>query len=88
MSTEIIQKNRKIFIFFHKKTFDTTRGYGILKYGQREWSKQMTNEWTVSYTYYNKYQNLKQFANETAAKKFFWYIQKQKGVTRTEIRWI
>jgi hypothetical protein len=48
----------------------------------------MTNEWTVSYTYYNKYQNLKQFANETAAKKFFWYIQKQKGVTRTELRGI
>ena len=48
----------------------------------------MTNEWTVSYTYYNKYQNLKQFATATAAKKFFWYIQKQKGVTRTEIRGI
>lgn len=88
MSTEILQKNRKIFIFFHKKKVDPACRYGILNYGQREWSKQMTNEWTVSYTYYNKYQNLKQFANETAAKKFFWYIQKQKGVTRTEIRGI
>ena len=42
--------------------------------------------WTVTYTYYNKYQNLKQFTTEVSAKKFFWFIQKQKGVTKTEMR--
>jgi hypothetical protein len=42
--------------------------------------------WTVTYTYYNKYPNLKQFATEISARKFFWYIQKQKGVTKTEMR--
>ena len=73
---------------FMKKTVESSYRHGILSYGQGEWSNQMTNEWTVSYTYYNKYQNFKQFDNEIAAKKFFWYIQKQKGVTRTEIRGI
>lgn len=42
--------------------------------------------WTVTYTYYKKYENQKQFTTETSAKKFFWYIQKQKGVTKTEMR--
>ena len=42
--------------------------------------------WTVTYTYYQKYQHEKQFANETSARKFFWFIQKKQGVTRTEMR--
>ncbi len=42
--------------------------------------------WTVTYTYYQKYQQVKQFNSETGARKFFWYIQKQKGVTKTEMR--
>lgn len=40
--------------------------------------------WTVTYTYYGKYQHQKQFPTETAAKKFFWYVQKRSGVTKTE----
>lgn len=41
---------------------------------------------TVTYTYYGKYQHVKQFAQETSARKFFWYIQKRSGVTKTEFR--
>jgi len=44
--------------------------------------------WTVTYTYYNKYVNLKEFATEVSAKKFFWAIQKQRGVTKTEMRFV
>lgn len=42
--------------------------------------------WTVTYTYYGTYQHSKTFATEANAKKFFWYIQKRTGVTRTEYR--
>lgn len=41
---------------------------------------------TVTYTYYGKYQHKKQFPTEGAAKKFFWTIQKRAGVTKTEYR--
>lgn len=40
----------------------------------------------VTYSYYGKYQQQKQFDSESAARRFFWYIQKQTGVTRTEMR--
>lgn len=41
---------------------------------------------TVSYTYYNKYSHSKQFATYASAKKFFWFIQRKSGVTKTELR--
>jgi hypothetical protein len=41
---------------------------------------------TVTYSYYGTYQHEKQFTSESAAKKFFWYIQKRRGVTKTEYR--
>lgn len=40
---------------------------------------------TVTYYYYGKYQHQKSFANYESAKKFFWYIQKRSGVTKTEL---
>ena len=41
---------------------------------------------TVTYSYYGTYQHEKSFASETAAKKFFWFIQKKTGVTKVEYR--
>ena len=41
---------------------------------------------TVTYTYYGSYQHQRQFSDEQAARRFFWYIQKRSGVTRTELR--
>ena len=43
--------------------------------------------WTVTYTYYRRYQHQKQFSTEVSARKFFWYIQKQRNVTSTEMRY-
>jgi hypothetical protein len=39
--------------------------------------------YTVTYYYYNKYTHEKQFDNIISARKFFWFIQKQRGVTKT-----
>jgi hypothetical protein len=39
--------------------------------------------YTVTYSYYNKYNHEKQFASYDAARKFWYYIQKKQGVTRT-----
>jgi hypothetical protein len=41
---------------------------------------------TVTYSYYGKYQHSKSFATETSARKFFWYVQKRPGVTKVEYR--
>lgn len=38
----------------------------------------------VTYTYYGSYQKVRWFDDETSAKKFFYYISKQRGVTKTE----
>lgn len=43
-----------------------------------------TQMFTVTYSYYNRYQHQKQFSSESSAKKFFWYIQKRAGVTKVE----
>lgn len=42
--------------------------------------------WTVDYKYYNYPYLTKTFESHAAAKKFFWYIGKKKGVTRTQIK--
>jgi hypothetical protein len=40
---------------------------------------------TVTYTFYRKYQHTKAFDTYEAAKKFFWVIQKARGVTSTNL---
>jgi hypothetical protein len=40
---------------------------------------------TVTYTFYRKYQHTKTFDTYEAAKKFFWVIQKARGVTSTKL---
>ena len=42
--------------------------------------------WTVTYKYHNYPHLTKTFESHTAAKKFFWYIGKKKGVTRTQLK--
>jgi hypothetical protein len=39
---------------------------------------------TVTYSYYGRYQHQKQFSTEGAAKKFFWVVQRRPGVTKVE----
>ena len=42
--------------------------------------------WKVTYKYYNYPHLAKGFESHAAAKKFFWYISKKKGVTRAQIK--
>lgn len=42
--------------------------------------------WTVTYKYHNYPHLTKTFESLTAAKKFFWYIGKKKGVTSTQLK--
>ena len=40
---------------------------------------------TVTYTFYGKYRHQKTFETYQAAKKFFWVIQKARGVTSVNL---
>ena len=42
--------------------------------------------WKVTYKYHNYPYLTKTFESLTAANKFFWYMVKKKGVTRTQIK--
>lgn len=42
--------------------------------------------WTVTYQYWNYTPLTKTFETHAAAKKFFWYIGKKKGVVRTQLK--